>query len=80
MPEICLATNESDHCSYGALFTVDHSLSCPTGGYPTIEIMKFGICGMTCCQICAMMFNENHYYSLSTVRNLQERVLDLYNR
>ena len=48
MPEICLATNESDHCSCGALFTVDHLLSCPTGGYPTIEIMKFGICGMTC--------------------------------
>ena len=37
MPEICLATNESDHCSCGALFTVDHSLSCPNGGYPTIR-------------------------------------------
>ena len=37
MPEICLATNETDHCSCGALFTVDHSLSCPTGGYPAIR-------------------------------------------
>ena len=37
MPEICLATNESDHCPCGALFTVDHSLSCPTGGYPKIR-------------------------------------------
>ena len=26
-----------DRCPCGASFTIDHSLSCPTGGYPTIR-------------------------------------------
>ena len=34
--------NTPSTCSYGSHFTVEHALSCPKGGYPSIDITKSG--------------------------------------